>query len=252
MPWKKGAAPCPVAFKKATLTASDLLHVPHVRPGLFMHLTVADTGTGIAPEIGEKIFDPYFTTKEIGKGTGMGLAIIHGIVKSRGGSLSYRSHADSGTVFHVLLPIVDEPASSEEPSAVGADQGSEHILLIDDEEMLVEMGRSMLERLGYRVTTRQSSIEALTTFQNQPQSFDLVITDQTMPLMTGSDLARRMLQIRPDLPIILCTGYSSIISEEKARSLGIRGFALKPLVKKDISRLIRDALDGQGYRSTTN
>jgi CheY-like chemotaxis protein len=182
----------------------------------------------------------------------MGLAIIHGIVKSRGGSLSYRSVAGSGTVFHVLLPIVDEPACCDAPSTGVADQGSEHILLIDDEEMLVEMGCHMLERLGYRVTTRQSSIEALTTFQNQPQSFDLVITDQTMPFMTGSDLARRMLQIRPDLPIILCTGYSSIISAEKAQSLGIRGFALKPLVKKDIGRLIRDVLDGKKTSSTTD
>jgi len=233
-----------VGLKTTSLAAGELLHEPHVRPGPFMHLTVADTGTGIAPEIGEKIFDPYFTTKEIGKGTGMGLAIIHGIVKSRGGALSYHSQVGSGTVFHVLLPIVDEPACREDPSAAVAGQGSEHILLIDDEEMLVEMGRHMLERLGYRVTTRQSSIEALTTFQNQPQSFHLVITDQTMPFMTGSDLARRMLQIRPDLPIILCTGYSSIISAEKARSLGIRGFALKPLVKKDIGRLIREVLDG--------
>jgi CheY-like chemotaxis protein len=120
--------------------------------------------------------------------------------------------------------------------------GSEHILFIDDEEMLSEMGQNMLQRLGYRVTVRRSSLEALTTFQNQPDAYDLVITDQTMPGMTGIDLARRMLQIRPELPIILCTGYSSLISEDKAKSAGIRGFALKPLAKKYLAELIRKVL----------
>ncbi len=232
-----------ISLKKTALTQNDLLHEPHVLPGEFVQLTVSDSGSGIAPEIRERIFDPYFTTKEVGKGTGMGLAIIHGIVKSRGGSVSCQSRPGAGTVFQVLLPIIAEPALLEEQTATPPPRGSEHILFIDDEEMLLEMGKYMLERLGYRVTTRKSSIEALTTFQNQPQEFDLVITDQTMPVMTGSDLARRMLQIRRDLPIILCTGYSSIISEDKAKSFGIKGFALKPLVRKDIGALIRKVLD---------
>jgi CheY-like chemotaxis protein len=135
-----------------------------------------------------------------------------------------------------------------EPAEI-VELGNERILFIDDEEILAEMGKSMLERLGYQVTVRSSSLEALTTFQNQPDMFDLVITDQTMPGMTGSDLARRILQIRPFMPIILCTGYSSLISEEKVRSLGIKGFAMKPLARKDIAAIIRKVLDKRGGRS---
>jgi CheY-like chemotaxis protein len=147
----------------------------------------------------------------------------------------------------VYLPVIADPALLEvETAPLDLPQlGNERILFIDDEEILAEMGQTMLERLGYRVTVRRNSIEALNTFQNQPDQFDLVITDQTMPGMTGSDLARRMLQIRPDMPIILCTGYSSLISEEKARGLGIKGFAMKPLAKKDIAAIIRKVIDGE-------
>jgi DNA-binding NtrC family response regulator len=146
----------------------------------------------------------------------------------------------------VYLPIIVDPALHEIKTApLDLTQlGNERILFIDDEEILAEMSQAMLERLGYRVTVRRNSIEALNTFQNQPDKFDLVITDQTMPGMTGSDLAWRMLQIRPGIPIILCTGYSSLITEEKARGMGIKGFAMKPLAKKDIAALIREVLDG--------
>jgi PAS domain S-box-containing protein len=212
-------------------------------PGDYIRLAVADTGCGISPAIRERIFDPYFTTKEVGKGTGMGLAIVHGIVESYGGSISCDQRHGGGTVFTILLPRTAADMPGEAERIEKTPTGKEHILLIDDEEMLVEMGKHLLERLGYRVTTRTSSLEALTTFQNQPDLFDLVITDHTMSGMTGADLARRMLQLRPTLPIILCTGYSDQITENKAKSLGIRGFALKPLTRKDIADLIRTVLD---------
>ncbi len=233
-----------ISLQKKALATADIVSKPGVRPGEFIQLSVGDTGAGIAPELWDKIFDPYFTTKEIGKGTGMGLSIIHGIVKSYGGCVFFQSHPGKGTVFEVMLPIVVEEVVVEAKPAEVVQFGNERILYVDDEELLAEMGKSMLERLGYQVTVRSSSLEALTTFQNQPEMFDLVITDQTMPGMTGSDLARRIMQIRPFMPIILCTGYSNLISEEKAKSLGIKGFAMKPLARKSISGLIREVLDG--------
>ncbi|MDK9706521.1 MAG: PAS domain S-box protein [Desulforhopalus sp.] len=218
--------------------------ISQLRPGSYLELSIEDTGMGIAPEVQDKIFDPYFTTKEVGKGTGMGLATVHGIVQSYGGSISYESQPGRGSVFRVTLPTVDTSSQQENESAeLIAVGGREHILLIDDEIILVEMGKAMLERLGYRVTTKTNSIEALTTFQNQPDTFDLIITDQTMPGMTGTDLSRRMLQIRPNLPIILCTGYSNIVTEEQTYSFGIKGFAMKPLTKKSIAQLARKVLD---------
>ena len=235
-----------LSLKRKTLSKVDLASEPQVQPGDFVQLSVSDTGSGIAPDIQEKMFDPFFTTKEVGKGTGMGLAIIHGIAKSSKGFVSFHSQPDEGTVFHVYLPVIaDTPVEIETAPPLDLTQlGNERILFIDDEEILAEMGQAMLERLGYRVTVRRNSIDALSTFQNKPDHFDLVITDQTMPGMTGIDLARRMLQIRPGMPIILCTGYSTLVSEEKAKLLGIKGFAMKPLAKKEIAEIIRQVFDG--------
>jgi len=232
-----------ILLKEVTLSIEDLVYEPSVEPGTFVQLSVNDSGPGIAPDIKKKIFDPYFTTKETGKGSGMGLAIVHGIVKSYGGYISLYSEPGEGTSFHVFIPVIEDELLPEIEDVKPTPVGRERILFIDDEEILAEMGKSMLERLGYHVTVRNSSIEALETFQNQPDLFDLVITDQTMPGMTGADIAGRMMQIKPDIPIILCTGYSTIISEEKAKSIGIKEFALKPLSKKDIAVLIRKVLD---------
>ena len=212
----------------------------------YIELSVKDTGAGIPQEIRERIFEPYFTTKEMGKGTGMGLAIVHGIIKNYGGEITCRSEMGQGTQFNIVLPMYAGKIVHGSKPIDTMQTGTEHVLLLDDEEILVEMARNMLERMGYKVTTRTSSLEALTTFENQPGAFDIVITDQTMPGMTGIDLARRMLQIRPDLPVILCTGYSSQISEEKAKSFGIQGFAMKPLSKKELGDLIRTVLDSNG------
>jgi PAS domain S-box-containing protein len=233
-----------ISLKNITLTKQDLPTVPLVKPGNFVRLTIKDTGVGIEPEIRSKIFDPFFTTKETGKGTGLGLAIAHGIIDSYGGFITCRSKIGDGTVFEISLPALSEHIVLETKELELITGGTERILFIDDELMLAEMNQNMLSKLGYSVTVRTNSLEALTTFQNQPNAFDLVITDQTMPGMTGVVLARRMLQIRPEMPIILCTGYSTIVSEDEARSLGIKGFAMKPLSKKDIAAMIRKVLDG--------
>lgn len=232
-----------ISLKNTELRREDLGREPHVRPGEFAHLSVSDTGAGIAPEFVARIFEPYFTTKEVGKGTGMGLAIVHGIVRSYEGFVTCTSLIGKGTAIHVYLPVMA-------PNAVAAEErdepilvGRERILIVDDEKILAEMGKNMLERLGYEVTVETNSLEAIATFFKEPDKFDLVLTDQTMPGMTGLDLAMRILMIRPDLPIILCTGYSTLVSEEKAKASGIKGFAMKPLAKRDIARLIRKVLD---------
>jgi len=234
-----------ISLKNKKVTLADLVSEEYVQPGHFVDISVGDTGPGIAPQIIDKIFDPFFTTKEVGKGTGMGLAIIHGIAKKSGGFISCNSSSDEGTIFHVYLPV-HEPTGQPEGEITPLEliqTGIERILFIDDEEMLAELGKAMLERLGYRVTAETNSIEAMKIIQNQPDGFDLVITDQTMPGMTGSDLARRILQIRPGLPIILCTGFSNMISEEKARMYGIKGFVMKPVTQKDLATLIRKVLN---------
>jgi signal transduction histidine kinase/ActR/RegA family two-component response regulator len=214
-------------------------------PGEHVELTVSDTGTGIGADIIDRIFDPYFTTKEIGRGTGLGLSVTHGIIRSYGGAVTVESTPGQGSTFHVYFPVIQEETVMPEVYQE-APQGRGRILLVDDEELLVGMGRHMLERLGYTVTARRSSIEALQTFLNDPHQFDLVITDQTMPGMTGFDLSHRLLQVRPELPIILCTGFSHIVDEEAAKAIGIREFAFKPLTQSSIGQLVRKLLAGGG------
>ena len=232
-----------ISLRSKVLSSQDLAGNPYIEPGDFLELSVKDNGSGIPLAIQNKIFDPYFTTKETGKGTGMGLAIVHGIIKKYGGFITCTSTVREGTVFNIFLPIFKGQAYPEIKPLRFTVRGTERILFVDDEDILAKMGQTLLERLGYTVTVRTDSLEALAAFQNQPDGFDLVITDQTMPGITGIDLARKILQIRPDMPIILCTGYSSQISAEKARSYGIKGFAMKPLHKKDITTLIRKVLD---------
>ena len=231
-----------VTLRSAVVDRENCPPAVDLKPGEYTVLTVSDTGTGIAPEVLPKIFNPYFTTKTVDKGTGMGLAITHGIVTDYGGAISVDSREGHGATFHVYLPVVRQqqvPVVEEEGELP---LGREHILFVDDEELLAEMGGEMLARLGYNVTTRRSSLAALATFQEKPADFDLVITDQTMPDMTGLELARRMLQIRPDIAIILCTGYSNLVDEKKAKSCGIKEFALKPLTRSMIAKLIRKVL----------
>jgi signal transduction histidine kinase/CheY-like chemotaxis protein len=232
-----------IMLKETTLGASDHAGEPGLEAGKYVQLSICDTGTGIDPEIRDKIFDPYFTTKEAGKGTGMGLAVTHGIVKSYGGAIFIVSEPGKGTAVNVLLPIIDADAVLENDEAEPIPGRGERILFIDDEEILMSLNKIMLEELGYKVTASCDSREALRIYRQKPDQFDLVITDQTMPGLTGAELAMQMLQIRPDLPIILCTGYSSIISRDEARSMGIRSFAAKPLGRREIAALIRKTLD---------
>lgn len=239
---KKGGTLTITLYNKV-LFGKDLIGASHMQPGNYVQLSVKDTGAGMTPEVQPRIFDPYFTTKEVGKGTGMGLSTVHGIVHSYGGTIYCDSRPGEGTIFHITLPTVEAHPAREIENTKIPPRGSEHILLVDDEEMLVMMQKTVLKRLGYHVTAESSSLEALATFQNDPEAFDLVITDQTMPDITGMEFSRRILQIRPEMPIILCTGYSNISSEEKAKSIGIKGFALKPLTMKDIAETVRKVLD---------
>ncbi|WP_448874717.1 PAS domain S-box protein [Desulfobulbus propionicus] len=232
-----------IALSDCNLTAQDLVHHPHIQPGPFVRLSVQDSGTGIPLELKDKIFDPYFTTKEKGKGSGMGLSIVQGLVASYGGMVTCESECGRGTAFHVYFPAYTEKSPAEHVQEIRLPRGKERILFIDDEMMMAELGRAMLQSLGYQVKAVTCGLEALSFFQNNPSSFDVVITDQTMPGMTGITLAQQLIQIRPDIPIILCTGYSSTVSEEKAKSIGIRAFAMKPLIMKDFAVLLREILE---------
>ena len=213
-------------------------------PGRYLRVTVSDTGYGMTSDVKDHIFDPYFTTKEKGVGTGLGLSVAHGIVKNHNGEITVYSEPGKGSTFHVYLPLIQEEAIKPEiDEQAPILTGNERILFIDDEKALVDLGTQMLESLGYKVTTRTSSIEALELFKAQPDQFDLVITDMTMPKMTGDHLAKELMKIRPDIPIIICTGHSGRISEEKASSLSIRKFVMKPIVMSDIAKTVREVLD---------
>lgn len=213
-----------------------------LKPGLYVKLTVSDTGHGMDSAVVERIFDPFFTTKAKGEGTGMGLSVVLGIVESHGGAVGVSSSPGKGSTFEVYIPAVKQAPSSSFEKAAPVPRGKGRILLVDDEAELVEMGRQMLERLGYEVFASTSSTQAFDLFCEQPDGFDLVITDFTMPQMTGVDLASKILRMRPDLPIVLCTGYSERISKEEALGMGIRAFAMKPLVMGEMAEVVWSAL----------
>jgi CheY-like chemotaxis protein len=209
-----------------------------------MRLTVSDTGYGMPPDVLERIFEPYFTTKELGRGTGLGLSVVHGIVKNHEGAITCTSEPGRGTTFTIYLPIVEAgkevmASLDERPLPTGA----ERILFIDDEPDLVNLANIMLGRLGYEVVTMTSCADAVEVFRKDPDHFDLVITDMTMPGMTGDKVAQKLMEIRNDIPIILCTGYSEHISEEKAKDLGIRAYVQKPLEMRQLAETIRRVLE---------
>jgi len=214
----------------------------HIGP--YIRFTVSDTGHGIEKKDIDRIFEPYYTTKEKTGGTGMGLSVVHGMVKSYSGAITVYSEPGKGTTFNVFLPRCEDAEVREEPKEVALPPGGrERILFVDDEPALVDMDRRMLERLGYDVVTSTSGTEALEVFRKQPENFDLVITDMTMPKMTGDKLATELLSIRPGIPIILCTGFSERITGEKAKEMGIRKFVMKPLVKSELAKAVREVLD---------
>jgi PAS domain S-box-containing protein len=216
---------------------------PDLSLGNYVKLTVSDTGTGIDHEIKDRIFDPYFTTKEVGKGSGIGLSVVHGIVKSHNGAIYVDSKFGKGTTFSILFPATEEEAVIETEAIEKLSTGNERILFVDDEKSMAEIGRRRLERLGYQVEAKTNPIEALELFRADPDQFDLVITDMTMPHITGDKLVKEILKIRPDMPTILCTGFSEKIDEEKAKKIGVRQYIEKPFDRGKLSRLVRKVLD---------
>jgi len=232
-----------ISLKNVELDEDTAAQYPDLDPGRYVNLTVSDTGQGINPEFKDRIFDPYFTTKEVGKGTGMGLSVVHGIVKSHGGAISVDSELRRGTAFSIFFPVVEEEAVIETDTIEELPTGSERILFVDDEESMVYIGRNRLERFGYKIEAKTSPVEALKLFRNNADQFDLVITDMTMPQMTGVQLAQKLLEIRPDIPIIICTGFSAKVDGEKAKKIGIRQYIEKPLNRSDLAKLVRKVLD---------
>nr|HPJ96577.1 response regulator [Syntrophales bacterium] len=190
----------------------------------------------------EHIFEPFFTTKKEGEGTGLGLSVVYGIVKDHGGSIHVSSKPGYGTAFTILLPLIEEAAASKNDTVTPVLGGRGHVLLVDDEVALAQLGREMLTSLGYEVTLRYSSLDTLEVFRKKPQAFDLVITDMTMPNMSGAMLAREMLKIRQDIPIVLVTGFSELINEEDAKGIGIREFLMKPVSLMNLSQTVRKVL----------
>jgi PAS domain S-box-containing protein len=232
-----------VSLKQMEFKTLDLINL-NMEPGFYACLIVSDTGLGMDKNLIAKVFDPFFTTKPIGKGTGMGLSVVHGIVTAMGGAIHVYSELEKGAEFHVYLPI--EKNSFEEQniqSKTLLQGGSERILIVDDEAAIITMEKQMLEHLGYQVTSRTSSLEALEAFSANPDKFDLIITDMAMPNMPGDKLSVALIKIRPDIPILLCTGFSETMSKEKTASLGINGFILKPIMVQDLAQKIREVLD---------
>ncbi|MFO7860514.1 MAG: PAS domain S-box protein [Desulfosalsimonas sp.] len=232
----------PVSFDQTIRKKS-----PDIMPGDYICIAIIDTGCGISDQYLNKIFEPYFTTKEKGTGTGLGLSMVHGIIKSHKGHISVHSESGKGTAFYIYLPLAEQsrpvsPARKQEPLPTGI----EKILLVDDEQPIIEIQQRILERLGYQVTPRTSSIEALEAFRANPDKFDVLITDTTMPNMTGDRLAREVKQIRPGLPVVLSTGFSEKVNKNNKEDLGVDGFLMKPVTKTDLAEMVRKVLDKSG------
>lgn len=226
---------------------------PHrtLTPGSYVRLTIRDTGQGMTPEIIEHIFEPFFTTKSVGEGTGMGLAIVHGIVTGHGGAITVESTPGHGTTFTIYLPrLANTPSPEINVPAEDIRQGQGRILFVDDEEMLARLGQGLLAHLGYDVVACTSSIDALATFRASPRRFDAVITDQTMPVMTGATLVEELRHIRPDIPIILCTGFSHLMNAEKAYALGVDAFVMKPGVTQELVVTLQRVLAKRAAQQT--
>ncbi len=252
---EKGAGVLGVSLAPITIGEGDQrAEFGLLAPGRYVKLEVSDTGCGMDSATVERIFEPYFTTKPVGEGTGLGLAVVHGIVKSHGGHVSVYSELGIGSTFKVYFPEC-EPRGEKGPAgpaggaggAVPAPEalpgGAERILLVDDERELVEVVQAMLQSLGYRVEVHTDVFKALEAFTRDPAAYDLLITDMTMPEMTGDRLARRVLELKPGFPIVLCTGFSEIIDGERARKIGVREFIMKPILKAELAASVRKALD---------
>ncbi len=234
-----------IAISEVLVTPEGPPPFPEMEPGEYVVLEVGDTGCGMSPDTLEQIFDPFFTTKKEGEGTGLGLSVTYGIVRSHGGHIAVESEPGKGTRFDVYLPKLTEAGAIEDVRAPSSMGGNERILLVDDEDLLVELNGERLKDLGYDVVSTTASIEALRIFQEEPDRFDLVLLDQTMPNLTGVDLAAKLLARRPDIPIILCTGRADSVSLEALRQAGIRDLLLKPFNKQELAGAVRRVLDAK-------
>lgn len=232
-----------VGLHRVELQAAEVEHELGVAPGPFVELRVSDSGCGMDDATLARIFEPYFTTKEFGKGTGIGLALVHGIVYGCGGLIKVESHLGQGSVFHLYFPAIAAVTPPLELPAEAVATGSERILVVDDEQSIVEFEKLVLEHLGYKVTTATNSVEAFALFQANPEGFDLVVTDQTMPLLPGTELTAKIIALRPGMPIILCSGYSSMVDDQVAKTIGVKAFVMKPFGKAELGRLVRKVLD---------
>jgi nitrogen-specific signal transduction histidine kinase/ActR/RegA family two-component response regulator len=242
---EKGGTIC-VKLQEMNLGKNEVSALKDLPTGKYLNLEVSDNGQGIEKETAQHIFDPYFTTKNQGEGSGLGLAVAYGIIKDHGGLIKVESRIGHGSTFKVILPVIDGYENKPEKGAEKQSRspvGNERILFIDDDKALAVLGQRMLEPLGYSVRCETDSTAALTAFRDNPHSFDLVITDQTMPNLPGSELSKELMKIRPDIPIILCTGYSSIISEQQIKDLGIKAFLVKPTDRHTLAETIRNVLD---------
>lgn len=237
-----------VTLRQIHISEGDsMTRINQLKPGQYLELVISDTGHGIPRELLSKIFDPYFTTKGKNEGTGLGLAVVHGIVKNFGGHISVYSEPGKGATFNIYLPRIESPHKTEEQSVSPTyPTGTERALIVDDEELLTEMMKDMLESLNYSVTATTDSSHAAQAFEQSPESFDFIITDMTMPGMDGLELIKNVTQINPDIPIILCTGFSELIDGSKAESLGVKKFLMKPVLKQDLAISVREVLD-QNY-----
>ena len=217
----------------------------HLDRGSYVKLSVSDSGCGMEKDVVERVFEPFFTTKKVNEGTGLGLSVVHGIIKSHGGAITVKSVLGEGTTFDIFLPKIEDGAVEKAQPPEPTVKEKEVILLVDDEEMMVDVTGKILERLGFSVVAKTSSLDALETFQEKPDEFDLVITDQVMPNMTGTQLARNLLSIRPDIPVILVSGFPENISLEEVERIGIKKFMMKPIAREEIAKIIRAVLNGE-------
>jgi two-component system, cell cycle sensor histidine kinase and response regulator CckA len=232
-----------IKLKQNAIEPNDALEM-NISPGVYVLLSISDNGHGISEEIIGKIFDPYFTTKEQGKGTGLGLAVVYGIVKEHKGAIKLYSEIGKGSTFEIYFPLMKKLSDTESiPETEAYQGGNERILLVDDEVSVAKLEKRVLERMGYKVTARFHSVEALEAFRSSPFSFDLVITDMSMPNIPGNELARKIKSTRADIPIIICTGFSERILEKNIKQMGIDGLLMKPIVKSELAKVVRKVLD---------
>ncbi len=243
-----------IDLNEEELTSEEFPRISESQSSRYAKLTITDTGTGMDKKTLSRIFDPFFTTKKVGVGTGMGLSVVHGIVKQHGGHIQVDSTPGQGSTFTLYFPIISADEVTDKPVVEDAPPtGTERILFVDDEPCVADSSSAILEEiLGYKVTTMTDCVKALDLFKTHPYDFDLVITDQTMPKMSGVDLAKELLAIRPDLPIILCSGYSAQVSEKDAKVIGIRAFCMKPLLMDQLAQIIRNVLDKSDPSATTD